>query len=232
MYDLRTRLIALVRSEEDAGPAIREMVATGCKELLPILRELARKRPEHAETVREAIGTLKKAVSPPEPAPVSATKPRPDNRWIPLGGGRLGIGHRPGFRAIPAMADEGVTDVVTLLSQREGAKEVGSAVRAAGMRWTWIDLPNGDLPPGKRDSELAGNLQELAGRLAAGATVYVHCSAGLHRTGMIAAALLRRVGLDAASTLEALFRMRPVTAEQVGTERLGWAGRFAGPRKE
>ena len=85
----------------------------------------------------------------------------------------------------------------------------------------------GKLPPESREAEISAHLDALAERLAAGATVFVHCSAGLHRTGMIAAALLFRAGLDAGSVPEALRRMRPVTTERVGSERLEWAAWFA-----
>ncbi|MEM8972703.1 MAG: protein-tyrosine phosphatase family protein [Pseudomonadota bacterium] len=50
--------------------------------------------------------------------------------------------------------------------------------------------------------------------------VYFHCSAGIHRTGFFVYGLLRLQGMDSAQARAELARLRPVTAEQVGTERL------------
>ena len=50
--------------------------------------------------------------------------------------------------------------------------------------------------------------------------LYFHCSAGIHRTGFFAYLLLRLRGLDRDAALTELAAIRPVTAEQVGDERI------------
>jgi protein-tyrosine phosphatase len=55
----------------------------------------------------------------------------------------------------------------------------------------------------------------------------IHCSAGIHRTGMFGYALLRTCGLDVDAATEALARLRAVTAEGVGQQRLAWAEELA-----
>jgi len=50
----------------------------------------------------------------------------------------------------------------------------------------------------------------LAELLEAGRTVFVHCSAGIHRTGMITNGFLRFLGHDASEAADLLNRMRPV----------------------
>ena len=55
----------------------------------------------------------------------------------------------------------------------------------------------------------------------------VHCSAGIHRTGMFGYALLRAVGLDREASNAKLRELRAVTAEGVGDERLAWGDRIA-----
>jgi protein tyrosine/serine phosphatase len=53
--------------------------------------------------------------------------------------------------------------------------------------------------------------------------VYLHCSAGIHRTGFFATLLLRLMPMDAGDILSALAALRPVTAEQVGHDRVSLA---------
>ena len=53
--------------------------------------------------------------------------------------------------------------------------------------------------------------------------VYIHCSAGLHRTGFFAYLLLRLMGREKADALEELASIRQVTADQVGSERVDLA---------
>jgi hypothetical protein len=91
-------------------------------------------------------------------------------RLVSVGGGAAALTHRPKLKALPAMRAAGVTHLVTLLSASEGAPAVGAAARAAG-------------------------LAALSNLIAAGAHVAVHCSAGIHRTGMFGYALLRTCGL-------------------------------------
>ena len=150
-----------------------------------------------------------------------------DVRLVSVGGGAIALTHRPKLRALPAMRAAGVTHLVTLLSRREGAPALGEAAQAAGLDWIWVELPNGQQPPPELRGEVAAALVQVAALIGAGARVAVHCSAGIHRTGMFGYALLRTCGLEpgeAALTLEAL---RAVTAEGVGDQRLAWAEELA-----
>ena len=51
--------------------------------------------------------------------------------------------------------------------------------------------------------------------LAAGGKIYIHCSAGLHRTGMITHALLRYLGWSRHDAVEKLRELRALTAKEV-----------------
>jgi len=144
--------------------------------------------------------------------------------WVLVGAGRLAVGHRPRMRTIPHLPKEGCHRVWTLLSEREGAEEIGSAVRAAGMAWTWLPLADARPPEGRRNADrVRAALEEVSAALDAGESVLLHCSAGLHRTGMIAYALLRRRGLGPAAALDALEALRPLARAEVTPERLEWA---------
>lgn len=47
--------------------------------------------------------------------------------WVSVGRGQLAVGHRPKLRQFNRLRAEGVTLILTLLSQNEGAREIGAA---------------------------------------------------------------------------------------------------------
>jgi protein tyrosine/serine phosphatase len=53
--------------------------------------------------------------------------------------------------------------------------------------------------------------------------VYLHCSAGIHRTGFFASVLLRLQPVKASDIADALVRLRPVTGQNVGGDRIALA---------
>lgn len=58
------------------------------------------------------------------------------------------------------------------------------------------------------------------------ASLMIHCSAGIHRTGMITNALLRYLGLSAEDALKKIGLAREHTAAEVGEHRLAWGQSF------
>jgi hypothetical protein len=152
--------------------------------------------------------------------------------WESVHGGRLTVWHRPKVGALIPIARAGCTDVLTLLCEREGAPLVGEAVKKAGMVWHWLPMQNGTPPTGALHTRATQMLEQIAARLAGGASVLVHCSAGIHRTGMISYGLLRSLGFEAAEALASLGRMRTHTREGVHPEHLAWGDTVARPRPE
>ncbi|GAA5071441.1 protein-tyrosine phosphatase family protein [Nocardia iowensis] len=142
--------------------------------------------------------------------------------FVHLGRGALAVTHRPKVKLLPAMRAAGVTHLVTLLSRREGALMVGTAAKAAGLEWIWVEIANGRQPPPACRHEIVAALTMLAELLDDGAEVVIHCSAGIHRTGMFTYALLRTCGLDPDESMDVLARLRAATAAGVGAERLAW----------
>jgi protein-tyrosine phosphatase len=143
--------------------------------------------------------------------------------FFDVGGGQLAVTHRPKLKLLPAMREAGVTHLVTLLSEREGARTVGTAARATGLTWVWVALENGSQPPAEQETRIRSSLTDLVAVLHDGGRIVVHCSAGIHRTGMFSYALLRAAGLTEQEARSGLGHMRSVTAEGVGEQRLGWA---------
>jgi protein-tyrosine phosphatase len=143
-----------------------------------------------------------------------------------VGRGRLAITHRPRLKSLPEMKSLGATHLVTLLSQREGARTLGTAAEAAGLTWIWVGLASAEPPQEDRDGEFAKVLLDIAAVLHDGGAVVVHCSAGIHRTGMFTYALLRFAGMNGDDARTTLARLRPHTAEGVGEHRLAWGDRL------
>jgi hypothetical protein len=146
---------------------------------------------------------------------------------VDVGGGRLALTHRPKLVDFAKLRAAGATHLVTLLSEREGAPQLGDAAKAAGLAWIWIPLPNGEPPGAERTAELVPRLDEVAAVIRAGGCAVVHCSAGIHRTGMIGNALLRRLGLAEDAARAKLAELREVTAKDVGAARLAWGDALA-----
>jgi len=146
---------------------------------------------------------------------------------VGVGAGAVAITHRPKLKLLPTMRSAGVTHLVTLLSKREGALVMGNAARAAGLEWIWIDLPNGQQPAPESNRNIVAALTTLVDLIRNGAHMVIHCSAGIHRTGMFTYALLRAHGLDRGEAMSTLTRLRAATAEGVGEQRLAWAEDWA-----
>ena len=149
-----------------------------------------------------------------------------ETTWVPVAGGELSIGHRPKKKALPQFKKNGVSAVFTLLSEREGASEIGAAATDAGLRWIWLPLPNGNPPERSQDAGVVARFGDVREVLTGGGRVFVHCSAGIHRTGMITYALLRFLGQSAESAKATLGQLRSLTVEGVGEDRLAWGEHF------
>lgn len=140
--------------------------------------------------------------------------------WRPLAGGHLAIGHKPGRDLRQALAETGCTHVLSLLADHE------AGVPASGVQLR-LPLASAEPPGPERSAEVRACFAELQGLLAGGAKIYVHCSAGLHRTGMVAHGLLRYLGLGPAEALARLGELREATAQAATEPRLRWGEQFA-----
>uniref|UniRef100_UPI003F491158 tyrosine-protein phosphatase n=1 Tax=Nonomuraea sp. CA-252377 TaxID=3240003 RepID=UPI003F491158 len=67
---------------------------------------------------------------------------------------------------------------------------------------------------------------QLSSLLRDGGHVLIHCSAGIHRTGMFAYALLRFTGMTSEDAAPSLERLNAVMATEVGDHRLAWGDRI------
>ena len=111
----------------------------------------------------------------------------------------------------------GVTTVACLLDRNELPAALETAYAGAGLRLLHFPVPDMGVP---RDADaFAAFLRDLLDRLAAGETIYVHCFAGLGRTGTALACLLMLVGESAATAVAAVRETYRHEAVESGGQR-------------
>ncbi|WP_448520429.1 protein-tyrosine phosphatase family protein [Rhodoflexus sp.] len=150
------------------------------------------------------------------------------SQWVAIQDGFLKIGHKPGGknRSFEQLLNEGTTTVFTILSEREGARNIQRSCKDLGIDWIWLPLPNGDVPNETMRNEIINKLNIVKSKLQNKEKIYLHCSAGLHRTGMITNCILRFLGYDEESAYEIIKQLRPITAKEVGKKRLDFGNQF------
>lgn len=148
---------------------------------------------------------------------------------VELFGGLMSISHRPKRLLLPELVEAGYSTVVTVLGESEGADGLIADVKRAGLKSIWIPLAKAEPT---RDSVVVARIvdafDEMFECLGRGGVVYLHCSAGIHRTGMLTYGFLRREGIECDEALGVLTALRKLTAEGVGAERLAWGDWLAG----
>jgi hypothetical protein len=144
-------------------------------------------------------------------------------RLRPTDGG-LVLGPRPGKKSKAAMAAMGLSHVCTLLGKTESPVVVERIASELGCGWVRLAIAGGGL-----DALRALDVETMVARLAEAIEktpaprIYLHCSAGIHRTGFFASLLLRLQPIDVDDIPVALAALRSVTAEQVGHDRIALA---------
>lgn len=137
---------------------------------------------------------------------------------------KLILGPRPGKKSKDAIAAQGVTDILTLLSAREQPDSVSKITRGIGASWHHFPIDGGHIDTlAEVDLSRLYLLYDDIIRSTPDAVIYLHCSAGIHRTGFIIYALLRYRGLSPDAAREAIMELRSVTFDQVGEDRLALA---------
>ena len=143
-------------------------------------------------------------------------------KFVKVGNGRLALSHRPRVADFPFLYEMGCTHIVTLLKESEGAQRYGDLTEKAGMEWIWLPVPNGKYPEGEVHERLIQALPKLSQLLDNGKSLLIHCSAGIHRTGTVAYALLRWRGLDKLQAMKIIIQVRKETGEGMLEKRMRW----------
>jgi hypothetical protein len=142
--------------------------------------------------------------------------PQVASHWVPLPGTAASFVTAAGAPArgrLERWARAGVSDVVTLQRADELAPWLPEACEALGLGWHHLPLSGRRLErAGDRDS--IARLPELL-VLPGDRRIVIHCSAGMHRTGVCLYLLLRHAGLDPEAALARVEQARPVTAHEL-----------------
>ncbi len=132
---------------------------------------------------------------------------------INLAGGHLITGPRPPFKdlkdhAIPADV------IVTLLKATERHCQLyGTTATEAGYAWANFPMSAWSILWERQDIET--ECRQVLGWLAEGKTVFVHCSAGIHRSTSFALNCMRLAGLDYPTARAIIRRVRPDLTEHL-----------------
>ncbi len=146
---------------------------------------------------------------------------------IEISNGLFALGHRLKVKVLADIKAQGVTHVVTLLSEKEGALEVKKAAQANQLNWLWLPLENAKPPEEVRLEEIRRMFSQWQALLEQGAYIYIHCAAGIHRTGMMTYAFLRYLSFSSSESFHRLHCLREILIEEVGYERFHWGNYFS-----
>ena len=136
---------------------------------------------------------------------------------------RTGAWNRELLKDLTRIRAWGAQVVVSLIEEHEFAEldvaALPEEVERLGM--VWRHLPIRDMyPPGERFRDLWPAIgAELLATLAAGQRVFIHCKGGLGRTGVVAACLLREMGVEGD---EAVLRVRAARRMTIETSLQEW----------
>lgn len=149
---------------------------------------------------------------------------------LPLGKGRIGIGPMPGrsgaYQAdLTAILGWDPKLVLTMNTHHEleriGTDGLGDDLRAAGVEWRHLPIPDFGAPPPETQAlwpEVSAVAHQL---LADGGGVFAHCYGGCGRSGMALLRLMVEAGEAPDLALARLRQVRPCAVET--DAQLAWA---------
>lgn len=174
---------------------------------------LARRRPYDRVTVERQKGghKSKPRKSKPEKPPKREIQPGELSRgsnWGIVCNGRLAASGAPGKGVLERWKLLGADTVVTLLKDNEQGTTIKIARRCAELGLDWMHLPltgkSALSDPNEDDRRSLAAAPEIAAKLRTGASIVVHCAAGMHRTGTICYLSMRHAGLEAEVAMDLL----------------------------
>ncbi len=153
-------------------------------------------------------------------------------------GGEIGLTHCPGRNKVDtrgrlwqrdlasdldAMVTVGVKTLVTLIDDQEldrlGAGALPSLVHSRAIQWLHLPITDYGVPNGKVLLQWRGLLGGLLDQLRKNERVLLHCAAGMGRSGMMAATLLKASGMKAEDAIGLIRQNRPGTVETSEQEK-------------
>jgi len=171
----------------------------------------SRSKSKEGEEAQE--GELKPVVD------VDVIKSSKEPKYVSIGFGELCLFHLPSSKQLKSAAPD---VVISLLSNKENIKAPEEYCKNMNVQWVLLDFWYSfyRILDHAECNKIVDAVQEVVNALKQNKKVLVHCSAGIHRTGIFAYWILRILGRRPEDIPAGLHLLRPVTAAQVGTLRL------------
>ena len=148
--------------------------------------------------------------------------------WCKVRNGQILVGGRPSEKTIQRLKYEGCNTIVTLQTANEKVDALSKTIQANDIQWIWLPLSASSLPAVTVGDKTHLALKEVAKRLDNGHSVFIHCAAGIHRTGAFTYGLLRYLGFDKSTATALIGSTREVTQRSAIAEHWDWAEQCAG----
>ena len=143
---------------------------------------------------------------------------------IPNNMALLTVWHKLTSKAVTNCGKDGITHIVSLLGFKEKPELTQAACERNNIEWIWVDIQGAKIETMLEHKDTIKDALDKVLELLKGPNkILIHCSAGVHRTGTFTYSLLRRAGFSKEETMDLLYDIRPVTARQVGEERIQFA---------
>jgi len=142
--------------------------------------------------------------------------------------GNIVIGHRPGGKKLPfsKLKYEKITIILTLQCENEDTEFIRKNINLLNIEWIWFPCKVNELLSNKLNDKIIELYKTIELHLKKEEKIYIHCSAGIHRTGMITYGLLRYFLFNPIQTRQILKDLRTITFDNIGEERLLWGDQF------
>lgn len=129
---------------------------------------------------------------------------------------------RPNKNDITSFKEKyGVNYILSLLNENEKPKEIEKICLDNSISWEWIEVNGANYIKKAENKKILSKLLNLYAKLRCEEiTLFVHCAAGIHRTGTIIYTLLRMFGEDPDSAFNLLGDIRKETKNKVGDFRI------------
>ena len=112
---------------------------------------------------------------------------------------------------MPLLASAGCDRIVTILSVKDRPQGIGRQAQSIGLQWSWLKVATANNMLLQEKMLFKQEVKKIYERVLNNESVLIHCSAGLHRTGMFAYALLRKGGCGHQKAISLIGEMRKET---------------------
>lgn len=123
---------------------------------------------------------------------------------------------------IQIIKDLNIKCLISLVEHDElnhlGAKYLFKELDKNNIQWIHFEIKNFDVPTLNQYDKLNSNIKNISQRILNGENILIHCMAGLGRTGMLAALILTKLGLNAKQSIEIIRNNRPGSIETEAQE--------------